>query len=383
MSVYTTKTSPFWLYDFERGGNRFCGSFNGLKGRLKISKERPEREAERAEAVIRSTAGQPATDKPRITLHDAGERYWHEAAKDFAGASGEFGRIANLERLLGKNTYLDDLTDGDLSHFVARRREESARNKKTSVSAATLNREIEALGRILKRARKVWKVAVPDLDVTDHKLAEPRERIRSLTSDEEDALFKAVAKLRPDFADMIEFALLTGKRLSEVIFLEKRKIDRKAMEARVIQKGGQEIVIPLTKATLAIVERNWLCHPTRLFTYISRRNRKNVRKARRYPFTKDGWRKSWAAALVEAKIEDFRFHDLRHTTATRVLAATGNLKAVQDALSHASIVSSARYAHTTSDQRRQALESAEALRIPEKSRTKKGSNSKSKGATKR
>lgn len=387
MSVYHAAKSPFWQYDFWIKGNRFRGSFDGLEGRPRIAVSRPKREAERAEALIRDAAARPQSEKPRIELHDACARYWTEAAQDFADSEGEWGRLRDLERLLGKHTQLDALTDADLSEAVARRRMEKARNKDTLVSPATVNRMIECLGRVLKRARKLWGMATPvDLAVTDHKLKESRERIRALSSDEDAALFTAISKLRPDFRDMIEFALLTGKRLSEVIFLEKRKIDRKAMEARVIQKGGQEIVISLTKTTLAIAERNWLNHPVRLFTYICARNRRwtdrktgvrHIQQAgHRYPFTADGWRKPWADALEEAKIQDFRFHDLRHTTATRVLAATNNLRAVQDALSHASIVSSARYAHTDSTQRRAALESAEALRIPEESRTKKSTGGK-------
>ncbi|TNJ41558.1 tyrosine-type recombinase/integrase, partial [Phaeobacter sp. B1627] len=51
------------------------------------------------------------------------------------------------------------------------------------------------------------------------------------------------------------------------------------------------------------------------------------------------------AALGKAEIEDFRFHDLRHTFATRMLRATGNLKLVSRLLGHTSIETTMRYAH--------------------------------------
>lgn len=384
MSVYLATKSPFWQFDFWVLRSRYRGSFDGLEGRSRITADRPKREAERAEAVIRATAGQPrGAEKPRLTLEDAATRYWNEAAQDFADPSGERGRIQNLKRLLGKHTMLDDLDDARLSQFVARRRMENARNKTTPVAPATLNRELECLGRVLKRARRLWGVLTPpELSVTVHKLKEPKERVRSLTGDEDAALFKAIDKVRPDFRDMVEFALITGKRLSEVICLEKRKVDRRAMEARVIQKGGQEIVISLTAYSLAILDRNWMRHKERVFTYICQKNRVNRRKARRYPFTADGWRKPWKAILEEAGIMDFRFHDLRHTALTRILAATGNLRAVQDAADHRSIVSTARYAHTDSAQRRAALESAERLRIPDKSRTNKSTGGKNRSRPK-
>ena len=47
-------------------------------------------------------------------------------------------------------------------------------------------------------------------------LAEPRERIRELRADEEEALFAA---LRPDYHPIVRFALLTGCRLAECVGL--------------------------------------------------------------------------------------------------------------------------------------------------------------------
>lgn len=380
MSVRTIPESPFWQYEFQRDGGRFRGSFNGKGGLPKIPKDRPKREAERAEAILRDRADRPLGSK-RMSVHEVTSQYWLETAQHFKSASGEFGRLANIERILGKSTLFDALTDADFSHYVAKRRGETARNKKTPPSAATINRELECVGRIIKRARSTWKIKIPDIDLIAHKMPEPRERVRALTSDEDRALFAAIDEIRPDFRDMLEFALLTGKRLSEVIGLIKRKVDRKAMTARVTQKGGQEIVIALTESSLAIIERNWLHHPDFVFTYICKQNNTGKqhthRKGLRYPFTPNGWRKDWKAIIKKAGIEDFRFHDLRHTAGTRVLAATNNLKLVQDTLSHSSIASSARYAHTNTDQRRDALRAAENLRSPENSQNDESGNEKS------
>jgi integrase len=58
-------------------------------------------------------------------------------------------------------------------------------------------------------------------------------------------------------------------------------------------------------------------------------------------------REWWAAALEEAKIEKFRWHDLRHTFASRLVEAGANMKVVQEACGHASITMTARYAHVS------------------------------------
>lgn len=56
-------------------------------------------------------------------------------------------------------------------------------------------------------------------------------------------------------------------------------------------------------------------------------------------------RKWWLAALSEAKIKDLRWHDLRHTFATRLMMHTGNLKIVQEACGYANVTITARNAH--------------------------------------
>ena len=82
-------------------------------------------------------------------------------------------------------------------------------------------------------------------------------------------------------------------------------------------------------------------------------------RGERYPFTKAGWRRAWAEALVEAKIENFRFHDLRHTAGTRAQRAIGNLKTVQRMLGHKDIKTTLRYIRSDVADVRAAMEAVE------------------------
>jgi integrase len=80
------------------------------------------------------------------------------------------------------------------------------------------------------------------------------------------------------------------------------------------------------------------------------RNREQERLAgERQPFTRAGWRKAWYRALKEAGIDGLRFHDLRHTHATRLLRATGNLALVKRMLGHRSIETTLRYEHSNAE----------------------------------
>lgn len=374
MSVYIARDkagqpkSPYWQYDFQCRGARFCGSFDGQDGRPEIPIERPRKEAERAEAVLRASTKTERPKRERMTLHEAGAYYWTHKAQHEANSASVWGFIANLVRIIGKFKYIDEIGDAEVAAYVAKRRTEHARRRNNTVSNSTVNRDTETLREIMTCVRPIAQLPAEIPSWGRHRLQE-KKRIRSLTHDEDSALFAAVDALRPDFRDMLEFALEGGKRLSEIIFLEKSKIDRRARTARVIAKGSREIVMALTAHQMEIVERNWMNHPTRLFTYVCQRNGSGRRKGMRYPFTIDGWREQWKAILERAGVPDFRFHDFRHTAATRVLAATGNLKAVQDTLDHEDIRSSTRYAHTYVDQRREALEAAGRLR-PSKPRLK-------------
>jgi integrase len=56
-------------------------------------------------------------------------------------------------------------------------------------------------------------------------------------------------------------------------------------------------------------------------------------------------REWWAAALAEAKIKKFRWHDLRHTFASRLVEAGHSMKIVQEACGHKTMAVTARYAH--------------------------------------
>ncbi len=54
-------------------------------------------------------------------------------------------------------------------------------------------------------------------------------------------------------------------------------------------------------------------------------------------------------------MENFRFHDTRHTTASRLVRASGNLRLAQNLLGHEKIETTLKYAHVTDDDLRAAM----------------------------
>ena len=355
MTVYRPTRSPYYHFDFTLRGQRYHGS-TGLTSKT---------EARSYEAKVRREAASGEKAKPQITLDEAIGLWWAEKGKFEANSATTKGQGKRLIKALGGGRPLTDIESDDFKKFIARRRG-SVTNRGTLLSNATVNREIEL-------AARIWRHVAPDyavstIDWSKLKLKEAAERVREL-SEEEEARFWAAAP-DEDLKAVAEFALLSGQRRTSIITLLWRQVDFDAMRATVRIKGGAWHTFPLTPRLVAIIA-NQPRVAAQVFTYVCARpspprgDRPRRLRGERYPFSKQGWYRKWYAWLERACIEDFRFHDLRHTRGTRMLRATGNLKAVQKLLGHTDIATTARYAHALEDDVRTAMISGESRTIPD------------------
>jgi integrase len=67
-------------------------------------------------------------------------------------------------------------------------------------------------------------------------------------------------------------------------------------------------------------------------------------------------KRSWAKVRKDAKLPTLRFHDLRHTFATRLLQRGADIKTVSVLLGHRDIAVTARYLHATDESKRNAVD---------------------------
>lgn len=106
-------------------------------------------------------------------------------------------------------------------------------------------------------------------------------------------------------------------------------------------------------------------HPEFVFTFVAERTKDGRVRGRRYRITAAGWNTVWTRH-AKPVLQNFRFHDTRHTAATRLVRATGNLKLAQRLLGHSTLAMTSRYAHVTNDDLRNGLELIPRTQTPTK-----------------
>ncbi|KGD75237.1 integrase [Tatumella morbirosei] len=171
------------------------------------------------------------------------------------------------------------------------------------------------------------------------------KRIRWLTKDEAKRLIDcAPDSIRP----VIVFALSTGLRRSNIVDLEWTQVDMQRKVAWINPenaKAGKAIGVALNDTACKILKEQIGKHSRWVFVHTKPAIRPDgtrtaaVRKMRRDDNT------SWRLALKRSGIEDFRFHDLRHTWASWLIQSGVPLTALQEMGGWESIEMVRRYAH--------------------------------------
>lgn len=202
------------------------------------------------------------------------------------------------------------------------------------VTNATVNRVLEILRAILRRCVNEWEWL--DKAPMVRMLKEPTRRIRFLTRQEADRLLR---ELPDHMADMVAFSLATGLRRSNVTGLQWSQVDLARQVAWIHAdqaKARKAIPVPLNSEALGILTRQLGKHPTHVFTYKGNTIFQVSTK-------------TWYAALKRAGIENFRWHDLRHTWASWHVQNGTPMFALQEMGGWESPEMVRRYAHLAAD----------------------------------
>jgi len=264
-------------------------------------------------------------DRPRRTWNDAVVRWLKEQAHK-----------ATIETDKIHLRWLDPHLTGKCLEAISRSMIDKITEARIAedVSNATVNRMLEVLRAILRRCANEWEWM--DKAPMVRMLKEPTRRIRYLSREEANNL---IAELPEHLADMVAFSLATGLRRSNVTGLHWAQVD---LERRVAwihadqAKARKAIPVPLNSDAAEIIRKNLGKHQTHVFNY------------RGKPVTQVST-KAWYAALERTGIQDFRWHDLRHTWASWHVQHGTPLFALQEMGGWESPEMVRRYAHLAAD----------------------------------
>ncbi|APU00288.1 shufflon-specific DNA recombinase [Ralstonia phage RS-PII-1] len=206
------------------------------------------------------------------------------------------------------------------------------------VAASTVNRELNILHHMLEYARKEWGVSGGVNPVSDvERPKNPPARDRRLSPDEEVKLLAACDESRGGYLrDVVELALETAMRQSELIGLDWAQVDIERRTIRLLEgktKNGHGRGVPLSKKAVEILKR-----------------RVSGPEDMKGPVFKDvtaaALKRAFIRAADRAGLENFHFHDLRHEATSRIFEkGTFNTMEVASITGHNDVRMLKRYTH--------------------------------------
>lgn len=290
--------------------------------------------AERVEVEMTSGSFYDRLEAERHTLGDAIDRYL-ETKIEHLSANERRNRRQQLEvwREFHGSESLIALTPAAITRTL----EKLARRRAPS----TVNRYRAALSGVLRAAAGPWQWLDDSPLRRVPPMREPKGRDRMLSREELEKLLRACRDSEDSRIEgIVRLALATGARQGELMGLRVADVDfeRGAAILRNTKNGETRSVPFSSRAKEALIEQTRVAH---FSGYVF-----GVDKTR--PGTPPSFPKRvWGEVVEAAGIEDFRFHDLRHTAASYLAMSGASLVELAAFLGHKTLQMVKRYSHLT------------------------------------
>ena len=226
-----------------------------------------------------------------------------------------------------------------ISRYKVLRKDEGAK-------PASVNLELAMLSKAFSLAVREWEWLRDNPVLRVQKDKENNERDRWLSKDEETIILDNCPEW---LRDILVFDLNTGLRQDELLSLEWSRVNLLRKTILITNtKNDKPKTVPLNKIALDVINRRSKVRSIKNNFVFFNRNGKKI--------SVNNLRISFNNVMRKAGIKDFRFHDLRHTFATRLAQAGVDLYKISKLLGHKDIKMTQRYAHHCPDSLRDGVE---------------------------
>ncbi len=315
-----------------------------LKGHPRVSetfgtRREAQRWAERTTEAMRQRRFEPSSKSEQRTIGDLVDRYIQEKLPQHAAPKQHRRWLEWWRDQLGPKTRLSQVTPASIT--AARDRLANGQSLSGKVpSASTIRRYLIVCSSVMSTAAREWFWLDSNPCANVVRPTEPRGRVRCLNEEERPRLLAACKnseerRLYP----LVVMALCTGARKGELISLKWQDVDLdRAIAILHHTKNGERRSLAITGLAAEVLQ-DWQSSsltdeaPNLVFP--------SCRGKATFP------QPAWNMAREDAGIEDFRFHDLRHTFASYLAMSGATLAELAEALGHKTLVMVGRYAHLT------------------------------------
>ncbi len=347
MAVYKKKNK--WYYQFMVNGERRHGVIPGVS---------EKKEAEKIEnaikiRVVQQQNGLIPKEEKNVTLSQLKNLYENYSKTNKKSYKHDVYSLNIIVNYFGTSAIVQKITPKKIEDF--KQYLKSERNLKNS----SINRYLEILSKMFNLGIDNEIIRNNPLQKTA-KLREDNHKIRFLSTEEEIRLFKAIeyehevldrytrlkkiVKPYLFLKPIIITALQTGMRRGEILNLKWSNIDFTYGFIELLDtKSGKARKVPISDTLRDVL--NSIEHQSE-YVFVNPKTNK--------PYI--DLKKSFHQVMKLANIKNFRFHDLRHTVATRLVENNIDLAVIQEILGHAHIETTMRYAHPVPKRKLEAID---------------------------
>ena len=291
--------------------------------------------AQDTESAIREGRHFKTTEAKRRTLAELLDRYTRDVLPGKKDGRNQVHQYAWWRSELGVLA-LADITPAVLVAARDKLKATDTRQGKAR-SNASVNRYMAALSHAFSVASREWEWLDSNPLSKVAKFKEPRGRVRFLSDDERARLLEACKQSsNADLYPAVVLALSTGARQAEIMGLAWKRVDlSRGVAVLDDTKNGERRALPLAGLALSLLTDR--AKVRRIDTDLLFPGRNPARSV--------DLRKPWMAALAAAGIEDFRWHDLRHSAASYLAMNGATLAGIAEVLGHKTLQMVKRYSH--------------------------------------